>query len=148
MAGGAPVQLLPSFTAVAKLCKAVLAAVVCADRQGKICVCCLDCAVQVWQVRASYDAKPYRKTMMQCWWVLQHLSAGCGHKAASLAVCGRRQAVLRGQWSDLQVLTTVRGVGWHKAASLVAWGRRQCRAAGNSTLAAPTSWCPSTLTCK
>jgi predicted alternative tryptophan synthase beta-subunit len=23
--------------------------------------------LQVWQVRASYDAKPYRKTIMQTW---------------------------------------------------------------------------------
>ena len=25
------------------------------------------CSTQVWQVRASYDAKPHRKTMMQLW---------------------------------------------------------------------------------
>jgi predicted alternative tryptophan synthase beta-subunit len=26
--------------------------------------------LQVWQVRASYDAKPYRKTIMQTWCVI------------------------------------------------------------------------------
>jgi hypothetical protein len=36
---------------------------------GMLSRCCVHAAssAQVWQVRASYDAKPYRKTMMQCW---------------------------------------------------------------------------------
>jgi predicted alternative tryptophan synthase beta-subunit len=29
--------------------------------------CLLDMECEVWQVRASYDAKPYRKTMMETW---------------------------------------------------------------------------------
>lgn len=36
------------------------------SRPHLMTVCSLP-VMQVWQVRASYDAKPYRKTMMQCW---------------------------------------------------------------------------------
>lgn len=36
--------------------------------------CLLDMECEVWQVRASYDAKPYRKTMMQCWGATLHPS--------------------------------------------------------------------------
>ncbi|WIA24076.1 hypothetical protein OEZ85_013684 [Tetradesmus obliquus] len=36
--------------------------------------CLLDMECQVWQVRASYDAKPYRKTIMQTWGATLHPS--------------------------------------------------------------------------
>ncbi|WIA44570.1 hypothetical protein OEZ86_007295 [Tetradesmus obliquus] len=36
--------------------------------------CLLDMECEVWQVRASYDAKPYRKTIMQTWGATLHPS--------------------------------------------------------------------------
>jgi hypothetical protein len=42
--------------------------------------------LQVWQVRASYDAKPYRKTMMQLWCGGGNRRDGMG--SSWLCVCG------------------------------------------------------------
>jgi hypothetical protein len=79
-------------------CSASAGAAVTSTAQPNCCCCCccqllllllLLLLLQVWQVRASYDAKPYRKTIMQTWCVglgFSNQQLGLGFSARQLGL--------------------------------------------------------------